>query len=83
MIPPWVTRIPSTVSEVGRLINTDLVMTPGNDPKYAFYATDLNYDGIPQRSIVVWSDETRKTPMSIWTRPTRGKWKSKCNGIII
>ena len=32
----------------------------GKIPRYAFYVTDLNYGGIPQRAVVVWSEEVKK-----------------------
>lgn len=42
---------------VGRTLTANLAMTSGNDPRYAFYVTDLNYGGMPQRAVVVWSEE--------------------------
>jgi transposase len=56
----WITHVPATVSEAERLLDADLVLTPGNDQRYAFYVTDLNYGGIPQRAVVVWSEEMKK-----------------------
>jgi transposase len=35
-------------------------MIPGIDPRCAFHVTDLNYGGIPQRAVVVWSEEMKK-----------------------
>mgnify|MGYP000897922604 CR=1 FL=1 len=55
----WITHVPATVSEVERLLNSDLDMTPGSDPRYAFYVTTLNYGDIPQRAVVVWSEEMK------------------------
>lgn len=56
----WITHIPATIGEAKRLLNADLSFTPGIDPRYAFYVTDLNYGGIPQRAVVVWSEEMKK-----------------------
>ena len=56
----WITRVPATIGEAEHLLNADLDMTPGIDPRYAFYVTDLNYGGIPQRAVVVWSEEMKK-----------------------
>ena len=55
----WITRAPATIEEVKELLNTDLDFIPGTDPRYAFYATDLNYGGISQRAVVVWSEEMK------------------------
>jgi len=53
----WITHIPATVAEAKELLNSNLNMIPGSDPRYAFYATDINYGGVPQRAVVVWSKE--------------------------
>jgi hypothetical protein len=37
-----------------------LEFTPGTDTRYAFCIADPNYGGIPQRAVVVWSEETQK-----------------------
>jgi transposase len=56
----WITHVPATIGEAERLLNADLDFTPGIDPRYAFHVTDLNYGGIPQRAVVVWSNEIKK-----------------------
>jgi len=35
-------------------------MVPCSDPRYAFFATDLIYGDVPQRAVVVWSEEMKK-----------------------
>jgi len=56
----WITHVPATIGEAERLLNADLDFNPGIDPRYAFYVTNLNYGGIPQRAVVVWSEEMKK-----------------------
>lgn len=56
----WITHVPATIGEVESLLNADLDFTPGTDPRYSFHVTDLNYGGIPQRAVVVWSEEMKK-----------------------
>jgi transposase len=56
----WITRAPATLEEIDRLLDADLDFTPGTDPRYAFYVADLNYGGIPQHAVVVWSEEKQK-----------------------
>lgn len=56
----WITHIPATVSEAQKLLNSNLNMIPGSDPRYAFFTTALNYAGVPQRAVVVWSEEMKK-----------------------
>jgi len=55
----WITHVPATISEVEELLNADLDFIPGTDPRYGFYSTDLNYGGISQRAVVVWSEEMK------------------------
>ncbi len=56
----WITHVPATVGEAEKLLHADLDMIPGLDRRYAFYVTDLNYGGVPQRAVVVWSEEMKK-----------------------
>ena len=56
----WITHAPETINEIKTLQNADIEMTPGKDPRYAFYVTELTYGGIPQRAVVVWSEEMQK-----------------------
>jgi transposase len=56
----WITHAPETINEIKVLQNADLEMTPGKDPRYAFYVTELTHGGIPQRGVVVWSEEMQK-----------------------
>lgn len=56
----WITHVPATVGEAKKLLNADLDMTPGSDPRYSFHVTDFNYAGVPQRVVVVWSEEMKK-----------------------
>jgi len=56
----WITHAPATLGEVERLLNAELDFTPGTDPRYAFSIADLNYGGVPQRAVVIWSEEKQK-----------------------
>ncbi len=55
----WITHVPATIGDIEELLNADLNFTPAADTRYAFYVTDLNYGGIPQRAVVIWSEEMR------------------------
>jgi transposase len=56
----WITHIPATVAEAKKLLDSDLIMNPCSDPRYAFFTAEINYGGVPQRAIVVWSEEMKK-----------------------
>jgi transposase len=56
----WITHVPATVGDINRLLNADLSFVHATDPRYAFHVTELNYSGVPQRAVVVWSEEMEK-----------------------
>lgn len=56
----WITRVPETINEVKVLLDADIEMTPGKDPRYSFHTTELNYGGIRQLAVLVWSEEMQK-----------------------
>jgi len=53
----WITRAPATLDDIRQLLDAELDFTQGTDPRYAFHVSDLNYGGVPQRAVVVWSEE--------------------------
>ena len=53
----WITRVPATVGAAKTLISAELEMTPATDPRYAFHATSLDFGDIPQKAVVVSSQE--------------------------
>jgi transposase len=57
---PWITRITANIKQSSALLNADLDMTPGEDQRYAFHATELDYGGIDQKAVVVWSEDKQK-----------------------
>ena len=57
---PWVTRAPATLDDIERLLDAELDFTPGTDLRYSFHISDLNYGGVPQRAVVVWSEKKQK-----------------------
>lgn len=56
----WISHAPETINEIKVLQNSDIEMTPGKDPRYAFHVTELTHGGILQRGVVVWSEEMQK-----------------------
>ncbi len=53
----WITRVPATVGAAKSMISSELEMTPATDPRYALHATSLDFGDIPQKAVVVWSQE--------------------------
>ena len=56
----WITRVPSTLNLSKDLLISDLEFKQGEDPRYSFYETIVEYGGIEQKWVVVHSSEMQK-----------------------
>jgi len=56
----WITRVPSTLNLAKNLLISDLEFKNGEDPRYSFYETIVEYGGIKQKWVVVHSTEMQK-----------------------
>ena len=56
----WITRIPSTLNLAKELLASDLEFKMGEDQRYSFYETTVEYGGIEQKWVVVHSTEMQK-----------------------
>ncbi len=75
----WLTRMPNTLNEAKGLLYADVEMTPGTDPRYAFYATELTYGDVRQRVVVVWSEEKQKNDEKTFDRAVEKKMREAIN----
>ena len=48
----WITRVPATLTECKRLIDSDLDLVECLDPRYKCFLTTSNYGSIPQKWVV-------------------------------
>ena len=48
----WISKVPSTITEVKDLENADLVFQQGNDPRYSYSEHSVDYADIPQKWVV-------------------------------
>ncbi len=56
----WITRVPQTLTLSKGLLSSDLKFTTGEDPRYSFYETCINYADVEQKWVVVHSTEMQK-----------------------
>jgi len=56
----WITRVPSTLNLAKDLLASDLDFKQGEDQRYSFYETIVEYGGIVQKWVVVHSTEMQK-----------------------
>jgi len=64
----WISRVPYTVKEAGRLLEADVEMKPCKDPRYSYYETLSDYAGIPQKWVLVHSEEMQKAKTGTFER---------------
>jgi len=48
----WITRIPATITESGRLLDRDVELVECLDSRYKCFSTTSNYGGIPQKWVL-------------------------------
>jgi transposase len=56
----WITRVPSTINLCKELLISDIEFKQGEDPRYSFYETMVEYGDIKQKWVVVHSTEMHK-----------------------
>jgi transposase len=52
----WISRVPSTITEVKDLEDADLVMQKGKDTRYSYSEHSVEYAGVPQKWVVFHSE---------------------------
>ena len=71
----WITRIPSTLNLAKYLLASDLDFKPGEDQRYSFYDTTVEYGGVEQKWVVVHSTEMQKRKDVTFDRKVKRKVK--------
>jgi transposase len=71
----WITRIPSTLNLAKDLLVSDLEFKQGEDQRYSFYVTNVEYGGIEQKWVVVHSTEMQKRKDVTFERKIQKKIK--------
>jgi transposase len=71
----WITRVPSTLNLAKELLASDLDFKPGEDQRYSFYETIVEYGGIKQKWVVVHSTEMQKRKDITFERKIKKKVK--------
>jgi transposase len=68
---PWISRMPATLKEAKELLKSEFEMIQGLDQRYSFFSAESNYGGVPQKVIVVQSDENLKSSGSKFNKKIR------------
>jgi transposase len=71
----WITRVPSTLNLAKDLLTSDLDFKQGEDQRYSFYETIVEYGGIEQKWVVVHSTEMQKRKDVTFDRKVQRKVK--------
>lgn len=64
----WISRVPGTINEARELLGKDLDLTVCEDARYSFYETASDYAGIPQKWVVVRSEEMRDKMLATYEK---------------
>ena len=71
----WITRVPSTLNLAKGLLASVLEFKTGEDQRYSFYETIVEYGGIEQKWVVVHSTEMQKRKDVTFDRKVQRKVK--------
>jgi transposase len=71
----WITRVPSTLNLAKELLASDPDFKPGEDQRYSFYETIVEYGGVEQKWVVVHSTEMQKRKDITFERKIKRKVK--------
>ena len=71
----WISRVPSTLNLAMDLLTSDLEFKQGEDQRYSFYETIVDYGGIEQKWVVVHSTEMHKRKDITFDRKVQRKVK--------
>ena len=72
----WITRVPSTISLAKDLLECDLEFKQGEDSRYSFYETIVEYGDIEQKWVVVHSSEMQKRKDITFERKIRRRLRN-------
>ena len=75
----WISNVPATIKEMTELLKSDLRFSPTSDPRYSCCSVDSFYGGVPQKWVVVSSEEMKSREMKTFEKnlPIRFKTASK------
>jgi transposase len=77
----WISSFPATIKEMTELIRTDLPFTPTSDPRYSCCSVDSNYGGIPQKWVIVASEEMKTRELKTFEKNLQKRFKAALNGL--
>lgn len=72
----WISSVPATIKEMTELIRTDLPFTPISDPRYSCCSVDSNYGGVPQKWVIVASEEMKVRELKTFEKNLPKRFKT-------
>ena len=72
----WISNIPATIKEMTDLIRSDVPFTPTSDPRYSCCSVDSYYGGVPQKWVVVFSEEMKTRELKTFEKNLPKRFKS-------
>ncbi|ABD40936.1 transposase, IS4 family [Methanospirillum hungatei JF-1] len=77
----WISNVPATINEMTELLKSDLLFTPTSDPRYSCSSVDSHYGGVPQKWIVVSSEEMKARELKTFEKNLPVRFKAALKGL--
>jgi transposase len=72
----WISRVPTSISRAKKLLGQDLDMVVCSDPRYSYHEVRVKYAGIPQKWVVVHSEEAEKAKAASFEKKLEKEMKA-------
>lgn len=77
----WISNVPATIKEMTDVIRSDVTFTPTSDPRYSCSSVNSYYGGIPQKWIVVSSEEMKTRELKTFEKNLPKRFKTALKGL--
>jgi len=77
----WISNVPATIKEMTELLRTNLPFTPTSDPRYSCCSVDSNYGGVPQKWVIVTSEEMKTRELKTFEKNLPKRFKTALKGL--
>lgn len=77
----WISNVPATINEMTELLKADVTLVPTSDPRYSCCSVNSTYGGIPQKWIIVSSEEMKAREEKTFDKNLEKRYKVAIKGL--
>ena len=77
----WISNVPATIKEMTELLKSDLLFTPTSDPRYSCSSVDSRYGCVPQKWVVVSSEDMKTRELKTFEKNLPARFKTSLKGL--